>query len=234
MSKAATRRNAHHDRGIGEGSHAGLALTSADGRLRLVPEESQRAIPESIHVDDVDDAIGLAAEKARADQDTLSVAQLVEIGAEVGLPASAMVQAAAELADHKRAIAEREVLRNRYILGAVTAIGSSIVLCLVAAAVGRSSLVEQRTVVEAKRAQVVSVVKRRNDLLANIEGAGLASEERWAEVSGSENRIAVEKRRYDEAATEYNRRAASFSGSLGAALFDHPKHMELSSEIVSW
>ena len=196
--------------------------------------ESPRKVPEAIHVDDVDDAVGIAAEKAKAAEDSVSVAQLVEIGAEVGLPASAMVEAAAELGEHKRAIAEREAQRKRIIAAGAAAAAALVVLTLIVGAVGRSSLVEQRSVVDAKRAQVVSVVKRRNDVLASLEGANLASDERWAEVSGSENRIAVEKRRYDEAASEYNRRAATLSGPLGAAIFGHPQHVELSIEIASW
>jgi len=197
-------------------------------------DEAPRKVPESIHVDDVDDAIGIAAEKAKAAEDSVSVAELVDIGAEVGLPASAMKEAAAALGEHKRAAAEREARRKRAILAGGAAAGLALVVTLAIALSGRSSLVAQRTEVDAKRAQVVSVIARRNDLLAKLEGAQLRSEERWAEVSGSENRIAVEKRRYDEAATEYNRRAATFSGSLGASLFGHPKHVELSSEIASW
>ena len=185
---------------------------SADERARKVPE----------------------AEQARAEEDSVSVAQLVENGGDVGLPGSAMVDADAKLEEQKRVAKEREAQRKRYIVAAVLGIVVSAVVLLSIAAVGRSSLAEQRADVDAKRAQVTDVIGRRNDMLSKLEGVDLANEERWAEISASEDRIAVEKRRYDEAATEYNRRAATFSGSLGASFFGHPKHIELSNEIVSW
>ncbi len=213
-----------------------LAGNSSAGRVLAVSAGKDRPhnVPELIRVDDVDDAIGIAIEWAKAEADTVSVAQLVEIGAEVGLPAPAMLEAAATLEEQKRAALERAAQRKRYAAALLAGLVFSVVLLVSIAAIGRSSLVEQRVEVDGKRARVASVIARRNDMLTNLEGADLASEERWAEISGSENRISVEKRRYDEAATEYNRRAATFSGSLGASLFGHPKHIELSDEIGAW
>lgn len=193
-----------------------------------------RKVPKSIHVDDVDDAIGIAAERVNAAEDSVSIAELVDIGEQVGLPASAVVDAAARLEAHKDAIREREARRNRILLAAVAGVTLSLVVTFAIALAGRSSLVEQRAEVDAKRAQVVNVVQRRDDLLARLEGVTLPDEDRWAEVAGSENRIAVEKRRYDEAAVEYNRRAATFSGLLGASIFGHPTHVELSTQIAKW
>lgn len=164
----------------------------------------------------------------------MSVAQLVETGAEIGLPASAMVDAAAALEEQKRAAKEREALRKRYLFALVAGIVFSVVVIVSIAAVGRSALAAQKVVVDGARAEVLSVTLRRNELLDKMRNADLTAEETWAEISGSETRISVEKRRYDEAALEYNRRVATFSGSLGATLFGYPKHMEPSNEIVSW
>ena len=57
---------------------------------------------------------------------------------------------------------------------------------------------------------------------------------REAELAGAENRVHIERKRYDEAASEYNTSASTFPGSLWVTLFGLPERVELSGEIEDW
>jgi hypothetical protein len=58
--------------------------------------------------------------------------------------------------------------------------------------------------------------------------------ERDAQLSGADNRVAVETHRYDLAATGYNASASSFPQSLVVRLTGLPPSVPLSSEVKSW
>ena len=58
-----------------------------------------------------------------------------------------------------------------------------------------------------------------------------ATPERDAELAGATNRVAIERRRYDKVATEYNDAAGSLTGSLGAMFFGLPDRVPLSTEL---
>lgn len=82
----------------------------------------------------------------------------------------------------------------------------------------------------AAQAQVQNVVERRDALTAGLGGeTAAASDEtlriRSDELVGAENRIAVERQRYNQAATAYNSAARSFPRSLFRPLIGLPAEL---------
>lgn len=202
---------------------------------------TQRRIAPSadlVDADDVDEVIGLAATAMNASADKLSVEDLVEVGGELGIPAVAIERAVAELEARRRAEkaaaaeaqARTKALRQRLLLGAL---GGSAALAILGAS-GHSSLQGQLSVVEQKRAQVRNVIERRASVDERLSHSAAPSVERDAERAGAENRISIERRRYDEAAAQYNAAASSTTGRLWQTLFGLPRRAPLSNEIASW
>jgi len=54
-----------------------------------------------------------------------------------------------------------------------------------------------------------------------------------AEIAGAENRVRIERKRYDEAAADYNRVAGGFNARWVTIFSGHPKRVPMSME-VSW
>ena len=193
----------------------------------------------TIDRDDVDDAIGIAAEQVRREEGKVSVEELADIGGELGIPEHAVRGAVTELharraAEEERASRRRAAIRRTAQVAAVVG-GLLLVVVSVAAFSGEGALATERTEAERRRAQVANVVARKAEVEARLaRTADLDPGERNAELAGSENRVAVEKRRYDEAAARYNGRAARFPNGLWADLFGHPRALPLSNEIDRW
>jgi hypothetical protein len=200
-----------------------------------------RPQPEPVEVlrDDVDEIIGIAAKHANATADKLTISELVDIGAELGLDRDAVERATKELEERRRAERAAAEKRHRLERKAAVAAGIGVVGLLlvffVSSLAGRSSLSSHLTEVEEARSQVDNVVRRRAEVDARLAHAtDMNPDDRNAELAGAENRVAVEKRRYDEAATRYNAAAISFPGSLSAKLFALPIRVPLSRESSSW
>lgn len=54
--------------------------------------------------------------------------------------------------------------------------------------------------------------------------------DRAPELEGADNRVAIERRRFDRAASDYNARVESFPGWLWARVFGLPMRVPLSHE----
>lgn len=191
---------------------------------------------ERIPSEDVDDVIEIASDIARRDEeveDSVSRKEMVDIGEQLGLESDDVEEAIDELADREHDEAVRAVKRKRMLVLGGLAAGAVAVLVLMAALIGRSGLESAKAGVDKQRAQVVNVLDRQANVRARLEGKPL-NDDRDAELSGAENRVSIEKRRYDEAAAKYNHKADSFPGKWGAALFGWPDRVPLSSEIEKW
>ncbi|WP_437986778.1 hypothetical protein [Sorangium sp. So ce117] len=186
-----------------------------------------------IDYEDVDEVIALAARLAEADKDRLRIEDLERVGAELEIPPHHVRRAVEELAARRQREAARRAAARRRLRWAGAAL-SAIALVLGGLLLSaRASLEQGRAEVERRRAQVENVVERRERTRARHEGAA-PSPERDAELAGADNRVSIERRRYDEDASAYNALAAGLSAQLAARLFGLPARVPLSNEIDAW
>lgn len=190
-----------------------------------------------VHYRDVDDVIEAAAKAKNEEAELLSVEELEEVAAELDIPAHLVGPAVetvrrrreAELAA-ERARAERAKLVRRIAAGAGGVIG---VLVLVLSIRTYTGLRDAKLAAERQRSQVINVMERQR---ATVQQWATAAEspDKHAELSGAENRVRVERARYDELATEYRRRATGLFGWLVTKLAGYPDTLPLSSEEQAW
>ncbi|WP_438017722.1 hypothetical protein WMF18_00865 [Sorangium sp. So ce315] len=195
--------------------------------------EPKAAQSEKVDYEDVDEVIALAARLAEADKDRLRIEDLERVGAELEIPPHNVRRAVEELAARRqREAAQRTAAqrRRRWAGAAVSAIALVLGGVLLSA---RASLEQARVEVERRRAQVENVVERRERTRARHEGAA-PSPERDAELAGADNRVSIERRRYDQDAGAYNALASGLSEQLVAHLFGLPARVPLSNEIDAW
>lgn len=214
---------------------------AADGVLRHL---SVRGETRSVHVDDVDEVIGLAAELKEQAADRLTTTDLEEIGQELDIEPTYVRKAVGALlarratqeheAEREAAIAAREQARRRRLSVQVGIAVASLVFVLFAVVYAKqSSLREARAVVDQKAAQVDNVIERQVVVNARYENVPPGAE-RDAMLDGAENRVRIERRRYDEAAAAYNAQAGGPIARIAAGLFGLPARMPLSNEVERW
>lgn len=187
--------------------------------------------------EDVDDVIGIAAQMKEAEADQLSVEDLQGVAAELDIEPE-YVERAVKTLEERRAKAEAEVRevtrKKRLVLGGAVAVASLLLVVFCATALSASAtLGELHGAVAQKHAQVANVIERQQSVESKLKGLPMTPD-REAEIIGSENRVRVEKKRYDEAATAYNTFAVTWRGKLGATLSSTPDHVPLSHEVRSW
>jgi uncharacterized membrane protein YgcG len=124
---------------------------------------------------------------------------------------------------------ERIRRRNRILAGSAAALATLLIAILFAIHAHLGSL---RAEVDRSRAQVRNVRERQVAVRAQWATAPPSSD-RDAELSGAENRVRIERKRYDEAAAAYNAAAGSGFTGLCARWFGMPAHVSLSDE-VDW
>lgn len=186
--------------------------------------------PRPINYDDVDDIIGIAAEMQDLARDRMSVEDLVAVGNDLAIPEHYLKPAIAELARRRAALLAEEARqakrrRTLWLVGAAL-----LVAIAIWALVGQSALGALAAEVAAKRAQVVNVIERQRATIAQWKDEP-SSERKAAELSGADNRVRIERQRYDAAASAYNARVAAFPSGLWAAIFGHADHLPLSDEL---
>ncbi len=134
-----------------------------------------------------------------------------------------------------KAIAERAALRTRrtrtreiglLLLGVVVVAAG---LTGIGIANHGSELSELYAEVGRAHAQVLNVRERQAATLQQWLEAP-ASPDRDAEISGAENRVRIERARYDEAASAFNAASAGPWGGLCAAVYGLPHAVRLSDE----
>ncbi|AUX24375.1 hypothetical protein SOCEGT47_049120 [Sorangium cellulosum] len=199
------------------------------GRTPELPSEQAGAIDH----EDVDEVIALAARLAEADKDRLSVEDLERIGAELEIPPHQVRRAVEELGRRRQREAARRAATRRRLVWAGAALSALVLLLGALTLSARASLEQARAEAQRRRAQVENVVERRERTRARHEGAA-PSPERDAELAGADNRVSIERRRYDEGASAYNALASGLSEQLAARLFGLPARVPLSNEIGSW
>ena len=186
---------------------------------------------------DIEDVIAAAARAKREAEDQVSVEELQEIAGELDIPAHLVAPAVEEVRRRREAAlaAERAAAARARKRARVLQIGGAIV-AVVLVAWGWSSyaaLRDAKLAVERQRSQVVNVVERHRATRAQWDGAADSSD-KHAELSGAENRVRVERARYDELVIAYRREAGGLGGRVVAAIAGYPSTLPLSSELGDW
>lgn len=195
-----------------------------------------------IAYEDVNELISTATRLMQKDAapDTLTVEDLRKIGEELDIPAEYVDRARSALEERRqreaearqdaerRARARRAALKRGAWMAAV--VGGVLVLGAVPV---RNGLHESLAEVTRQHAQVHNVVERRARVQERY-ATSTPGPERDAQLSGADNRVSVEQRRYDELATHYNASAAAFPTSLLVRLTGLPASVPLSNEVASW
>lgn len=200
-----------------------------------------RGATQTIDPEDVDDLIGLAAEMRERDRDRLTVDELREVAEEVGIEARYLDQALAALTSRRREEAALQAARaargaaRRRRLGLV-ALGVLGALAVVGVGLGgllwsrHGDLVPLDAEVRRARAQWRNVVERQAAVEERLRDVP-PGRERQAELAGAENRVRIERRRYDETAAAYNAEAGSVLGAWAASLGGLPTEAPLSDAV---
>ena len=192
---------------------------------------------DKVAYEDVDEVIAAAARAKDREASFLSVEELQEVAAELDIPARLLGPAIEEVRRRRELELAREradaaaAMRRRKIAlygGAALA-----VVLVVWGLVARASVRDAMLDAEKQRSQVVNVMDRQVATRAQWADAPDSPDKR-AELSGAENRVRVERQRYDEIATEYRRRASSLGGRVVVWLGGYPPELPLSSGIDGW
>jgi hypothetical protein len=208
-----------------------------ESRREQEQEHDEPVAPRSVHVEDVDDVIGLAAQMKNAAADRLTVDDLKEVGRELEIE-ERFVERAVQALEERRRQAELEARRRAERRRKQALVGVAVLGVLVAIVAGgtlsaRASLREALSDVERRRAQVVNVIERQARVESRYRDAP-PSPERDAELAGAENRVRIERARYDEAAARYNAAAGGPFARLAGAVSRVPARVPLSNEVKEW
>ena len=191
----------------------------------------------TVRIDDVDDVIGVAAELRQQDEARLTVDELEEVAVELGIEERYVERAIETLktrrAEEKRRTEQARLARTRRLRYGLILGGTVLVVLGVASYAGQASLRGQLSEVQRTRAQVRNVTERQQAVQQRHRDSS-PSPDRDAELAGAENRVRIERARYDKAAATYNASAGGPFASLYAPLFGLPTSVPLSNEVASW
>ncbi len=206
--------------------------TDVDAPATVRERRPEAASGEMVERDDVDDVIGIAARLDMEAEDQLSLSEVEAVAAELDIDPEHVREATRKLQKDRadeRAETVRKAALRRKLVGVAAAVVTAVLLALTAlTGVGHSGLNARYAEVEARQAQIVSVMERQERVEKRYEGLKL-DKDREAEIIGADNRVRVERRRYDQAAAEYNRYSSGLSGRLARTVFGHPVRVELSN-----
>ena len=186
-----------------------------------------------IRYDDVDEIIEIAARKKHAAAEMLRLDDIREVANELGIDDEHVEDAVIELERRREREAQKKEERRALIKKGVAGVAGAAIVVTGMAWIGSHQLRSDLTDARQQRSQVANVVDR-HEQTAEYFADREDSIDRSAELQGALNRVSVETRRYDEAASRYNRRAEGFPSSLWTSIFDLPDELPLSDEIDDW
>ncbi len=206
----------------------------------MTPEQKQA--PGDVLVrDDVDDVVGHAEDIRREDEQKLSLDELKAVGRELDLKEEHIERAVERLTDERSVARERaqQELEQRTRLLARVKVGAAAVLAValisglvawIGASSKSSSLRALSADADRARAQLVNVSERQQRIEAEFRPRP-PSPDRDAELLGAENRVRVERKRYDDAAAKYNSAVTGAFGGLAVTWYGLPARVPLSDEL---
>jgi hypothetical protein len=181
---------------------------------------------------EAEEVLGAAASAQQADEDLLPVEVVIAAGGEVGI-SEAQVRNAVGALDRKReeraaAVAER----RKWIRRGLVALAALAAVYVFLVTVRLMDLRKWDDAVRSARVQVHAALERADAMRAQSEAFQIKGtpvlREVYIELTGSQNRIAVRKRQYDEAVQKYNNSGPPpWFSSL-------PVRYPLSNEVTAW
>lgn len=176
--------------------------------------------------EDIDDVVGIAAELMQEDDDALDRSEMIAVGRDLDIPEEYLDRAYSELKARRKAEARaqqrEEGRRRRFVILGGTGVAGVVFVTVLWGMFTLSGLSKQHAKVELQQAAVERVVERKESVTERW-GPRDDSPDKMAALDGADNRIAVETRRYSEAATAYNARAERFPASLFLSFSSLPK-----------
>jgi hypothetical protein len=207
-------------------------------------ESQPKSAPEepSLERADVEPVIAHAERLRIGDETDLSLDELKAVGAEIDIQPAYIEKAVAlrQAEKQKQAEAEKAALaerQRRLVLARKVGIGAAVaaVVSMICVWIGASSRATELRGLDAEvaraRAQLVSVTERQAKVEAEYRPRS-ASPDRDAELLGAENRVRVERMRYDEAAATYNAARGRTFGGWASRLYGVPERAPLSDETL--
>lgn len=187
--------------------------------------------------EDVDDVIEAAVKAHDATVDTLSVEELEQVATELDIPAALVAPAVVAVRERRAELLAAELEADRVAARRIriAAIAATVLVvlgtmwCLIVRTRVRGAWLQ----VQRQRAQVVNVMQRQTQTRAQWAAAP-DSANKHAELSGAQNRVRVERKRYDDAVAEYRAHSSSLAGRLVTTLGDYPDEVPMSSEVAGW
>ncbi len=206
------------------------------------PNPTAKRDEPSIERDDVDDVIAHAEQLRIEDERDLSLEDVKAVGRELDIEPAYIEKAVAKRETEKREQAAAEAAlrverQKQLALARKVGLGGAVAVvlgCLVIWLGAQSRASELRSLdaeVARARAQLVSVTERQARVETEYRPRS-PSPDRDAELLGAENRVRVERSRYDEAAAAYNAARGRSFGGWAARLYDVPARAPLSNEVI--
>ncbi len=124
---------------------------------------------------------------------------------------------------------ERQARKRKIMIGVGVGAAALVLVALIAVFGTQSELNDALAEVERSHAQLVNV-RERQDVVLQQWGTMPPSPDRDAELSGAENRVRIERARYDEAAAAYNAEVGTAWGGFVARMFGLPARARLSDD----
>lgn len=173
----------------------------------------------------------------QADAERLTVEELEEVAGDLDIEPQYVAQAVETLRQRRARAQAREAARRarrrKIALGVGIAAAAVAVILGLMAMIGRSGLSERLAAIRAQHAQVVNVMERQQQVEVRLTGQP-QTPDREAELLGSENRVRVEIKRYNQVASAYNEHASSIAGAVALAIFDLPARVPMAHEVSEW
>ena len=179
--------------------------------------------------DELYEDIELASKRLAADQDRLSESQVNAIAKELGIDKKYIHDAQQELAKLRLREAAKKRRRHTRIKIGLVSIAAMGMLFIATGLSAKNSLLDHLADVRQAKAQLVNVSERQQSVRARLLNA-TPSTGKDAELEGAENRVRIQRKRYDERVTAYNRAANGSLASLWCSLFGLPTAIPLSSD----
>ena len=207
----------------------------------MKPEHDDENLPEQIEFEDVDDVIGVALELRDESESKISTDTLEDIAEELDIDPR-YVDRALDVLDERRAEAKRmdersQLLRIqsyklalKVLLGCLLVSGVGIVSWTLLTANTQSALASEWAEVEQRRSQVLNVQQRMHLVQQRLAEAPRNIQTN-DELAGAENRVSIERRRYDRAAAQYNQLTSSLPHAWFCSYVEAPCHAALAHEV---
>jgi hypothetical protein len=141
----------------------------------------------------------------------------------------ALAELRKQRARDRHAELEAQARRRKILVLTAGAAAAVLLVAMVAAFSTQSALNRALAEVERSHAQLVNV-RERQEVVVRQWGTMPPGPDRDAELSGAENRVRIERARYDEAAAAYNARVGATWPSIVARIFGLPTRARLSDD----